>query len=351
MSSNDVSNDTTAAEESAEDMGRRRKDQYRLRVTAGPDRDIKTHQVVPVNSPDKTTIIETDVVSVAVSVRIQKYKGFPKASPATCAYFDHPLHKSDQYSIAFSFIPKQDINGDDLLWGNDFDRPIRDRLPPGFDYAFKLAKWWVDPGLEQDARADKPWIFGPALSSWNVLRVGEKVAGDARKDDKAAWKLPNADSFGDEVVLEGGEGSGEELRSSQGVPADSSARKKFFLTPENRSSFTFEKGRVYQTDFGNPHLDFNDFTLNLPGGFHLNAIKYVDNKTHELRHTLKLKSTGEVVAVVLFSLLFGEELKEAEEEERKHEAPGTEHKDVTALSEKDANIEAEGEEASADDID
>jgi Protein of unknown function (DUF1769) len=36
---------------------------------------------------------------------------------------------------------KQGINGDDLVFGNDFDHPIRDRLPPGFGTAFKIVKW------------------------------------------------------------------------------------------------------------------------------------------------------------------------------------------------------------------
>ncbi|KKY17988.1 hypothetical protein UCRPC4_g05191 [Phaeomoniella chlamydospora] len=308
---------------------------YRLRVTAGPEYDTKTHQIVPVNAA-KTTIIDNDLVTLAVAVRIQKYRGFPHGSPSTSSYFDHQLHKWDQYSISFSFIPKKDISGDDLLWGNDFDRPIRDRLPPGFDYAFKLAKWWVDPGLEHDARADKPWIFGPALSSWNIFRVGEKSPNG---------EIPDVDTFGEQVVTEGGEGSGDEGRSTQGIPPDSAARKKYFLTPINRESFTFEKGRVYQSDFGNPHLDFNDFSLNLPGGFHLNAIKYVDSKTHELRHTLKNKRTGEVLVVVLFALLFGDELKEAEDEEQAKNA------DETSAAQAKGSTPKQGEEADDDDVD
>jgi hypothetical protein len=53
--------------------------------------------------------------------------------------------------------------------------------------------------------------------------------------------------------------------------------------------------------------------LKLPG-FSLNVINYVDSKTHELRYTLKNKTSGEIYCVVLFTLLFGDELKEAEKE-------------------------------------
>lgn len=298
---------------------------YQLRVSAGLSYDITTHVLVPVNAP-RTVHLNSEHMLLSLAVRIKKFTGVPTSSPTTSPYFTHPLHKSDQYSISFTFIPKVNIPGNDLIFGNDFDRPIRDRLPPGFNQAFKIAKWFVDPGLEGDPYSDKPYLYGPALSSWNVLRIGPKVfepekqnqhavrQGDEPQPEKKpthikeadAWKLPNAESFHETVVEEGGEGSGSEVRSSLSVPPDSSSRKKHFLTESNRQSFTFEAGRLYQSDFGNPFLDFNDFSLKLPG-FSLNVIKYVDEKTHELRYVLKNKTTDDIYAVVLFSLLFGDE--------------------------------------------
>jgi hypothetical protein len=67
----------------------------------------------------------------------------PRGSPKSSPYFDLPLHakNKDTYSICFRFMLKQDINGDDLVFGNDFDHSIRDRLPPGFGTAFKIVKW------------------------------------------------------------------------------------------------------------------------------------------------------------------------------------------------------------------
>ena len=127
--------------------------------------------------------------------------------------------------------------------------------------------------------------------------------------DSNAWKIPNATSFHEEVVEEGAEGDGQEERQEAGLPADAAGRKKHFLTRSHLENFTFQKGRLYQSDFGNGYLDFNDFALKLPG-FTLNIIGYVDTKTHELRYTLKNIKTGEVYCVVLFTLLFGEELEE-----------------------------------------
>lgn len=307
-------------------MPNRHVSKYKLRVTAGCSYDTKTHVVVPVNAPE-TLHLNSEHMILSLAVRIQKFTGLPASSPETSPYFSHPLHKFDQYSISFSFIPKVDIPGNDLVFGNDFDRPIRDRLPPGFNQAFRIVKWFIDPGLEGDPYSDKPYLYGPTLSSWNILRIGEKIfepekenntetnCGDDKPQpenaaqmppDPEAWKMPNAESFHEVVVEEGAEGSGSEIRSSLSIPPDASDRKRHFLTESNRQNFTFEAGRLYQSDFGNPYLDFNDFSLKLPG-FSLNVIRYVDEKTHELRYVLKNRSTGDVYAVVLFSLLFGDE--------------------------------------------
>ena len=298
--------------------------QYRLRVTAGPSYSPTTHKTVPVNAAETLTF-ETSSLILSLCVRIKRFTGFPPTSPVTAEkYFSTELHKSDQYSIAFSFIPKVDVPGEDLVFGNDFDRPLRDRLPPGANQALRIVKWWIDPGLDGDMYADKPYLYGPALSSWNMLRIGDEVipknqlpAAEESKsnDEKHEWKAPHASAqeFHDSIVEEGCNGSGCEVRSSLSIPSDSAARKKHFLTPANLADFTFEAGRLYQADFGNGYLDFNDFSLKLPG-FSLNVVGYIDSKTHELRYTLKNRKTDEVYAVVVFTLLFGEELKQAEKE-------------------------------------
>ncbi len=72
------------------------------------------------------------------------------------------------------------ISAADLQFGNDFDHPIRDRLPPGFGTAMNIVRWWIDPGLEGDAYADMPYLYGPALSSFNAVHVGS-VAHDPER--------------------------------------------------------------------------------------------------------------------------------------------------------------------------
>jgi len=94
------------------------------------------------------------------------------------------------------------------------------------------------------------------------------------------------------------------------MPDTGPARRKWALTASNRDAFTFEQGREYKADFHNGYIDFSAFSLKLPG-FSVNVMHYIDDKTHRLRYVFKNRETEEVYFVVVFSLLFGEELAEA----------------------------------------
>ncbi|MCJ1405638.1 hypothetical protein MMC11_008867 [Xylographa trunciseda] len=275
-------------------MAKRSADQYLLRVTAGPDYDPSTHTLVAVNGPTSVPI-SSDHCTVNVKVRVQNYRGLPPGSPTTSPYFSTAPHTHDQYSIAFSMIPHTTVSGNELVFGNDFDRPIKDRLPPGTEAAFKIVKWAIDPGLEGDFYSDKPHLYGPLLSSINVLRVGPKAP---EKDGK--YEIPA--HLHEDGIDEGADGEGEELRRGMNIPEDPAARKKHFLKEDHRKEWEFEEGRIYQGDFFNPYLDFNQFALKLPG-FSLSVLGYLNDKEDTLRYVMKNKSTGDVFFVVVFTLV------------------------------------------------
>lgn len=252
-------------------------EKYVIRVTAGPDYDIDNHTVVPVNAPE-TVKVSTAHGDVELNVRIQDYAGLPRNSPSTSPYFSLEPHKTsnDRYSIAIRFTPKkgsssssddtngekQGIAGGDLQFGNDFDHPIRDKLPPGFSYAMNIVKWWIDPGLDGDAYADEPYLYGPGLSSFNALHVGEGQHDPAK---------------GGLVIEEGGDEAGLEKREALGAPLTAKDRMKWALKPHAKDNWVYEYGQTYCFDFFNPYLDFNDFALRLPG-FTLPIMKYWDGQ-------------------------------------------------------------------------
>lgn len=271
-------------------------------MTAGPTYDASTHQEVPVNGPAPISV-ESGLVECWLKVRIKDYHGLPHGSPSTSSYFEHRLHTSDRYSVAFSFVPKQDLPGKDVVLGFDYDHSIKHQLPPGFKYAMKIATSMLDPGLYSDAYSDNPYLYGPALSGIFTLNIGERIDEVPAEQQLATMSKENGD-----VVEEGATGSGHALREAQGLPSKWKKRRKHFLDAQALESFTFEKGRMYHADFFNPHLDFANFSLRLPG-FSISVAKYIDEKTHHLRFVMKNRSTEEALFVVFFKLLFGQELE------------------------------------------
>jgi hypothetical protein len=260
-------------------------DQYIIRVTAGPSYNLDDHVEVPVNQPHPVRVTH-DHMDIELNVRIRDYRGLPRNSPSHSPYFDLEPHKynQDQYSIALRFTPKhpgedktkekgegesdederqvEGISAEDLQFGNDFDHPIRDRLPPGFGTAMNIVKWWIDPGLEGDAYADEPYLYGPALSSFNAVHHGP---GEHDEEKGGLW------------FEEGGDEEGMQRRREWGAPEDGKARMKWALRAENKARWVWEYGRTYGVDFYNPYVDFNEFALRLPG-FHLPIIRYWDGQ-------------------------------------------------------------------------
>ncbi|CVL06030.1 uncharacterized protein FMAN_03983 [Fusarium mangiferae] len=265
---------------------------YVLRITAGPDYDQSQQVEVPVNTAKPITI-KSDRADIELNVRVNDYKGLPRNSPTTSPYFSTEPHayNRDQYSISFRFTPKKPsidesdgIKATDLQFGNDFDHPIRDRLPPGFNTAMSIVRWWIDPGLDGDAYADKPFLYGPALSSFNTIHVGK---GEFDEEKGGLW------------FEEGGDEDGLEAREEVGAPLTSKARMKWALRADAKEKWVFEYGQTYGFDFFNPYLNFSDLALNLPG-FQLPIMKYWDGQG--LRYVLRNKETGEPYLVILFSL-------------------------------------------------
>lgn len=290
--------------------------QFHLRVTAGPSYSEAGHKAVPVNT-DKPIHFSNDTIDASLTVRIQNYRGLPKDSPETCQYFQHAPHQSDLYSISFAFVPKKEIPGTQLLFGNDFDKPIKDRLPPGFNAALKAVKWFIDPGIDGDVYAEKPYLFGPLLSSINVLNIGDQGASSASETQ-------------DQTYSEGGSQDGNKIREDLSIPSGSSQRMKYFLTEEKRKQFTFEPGREYRCDFFNPYLDFNELALKVPG-VTLHLMRFWDGQP--LRYVLKQKGSDGIekeLLVVVFTLVPAEEAEKEtqsqQQETNEDPAPASEEK-------------------------
>ncbi|CAK7206166.1 hypothetical protein SEUCBS139899_008951 [Sporothrix eucalyptigena] len=333
-------------------------DDFRIRVTAGTAYDPATHVQVRVNDPTPL-YLQGEGGDVWLNVRIKNHKGGEGDDLRSTPYFDAEPHKTndDTYGMGVYFIPKAEdddkgISGSDLQWGNDFDEPLRDRLPPGFGAALRIVKWWIDPGLEGDPYADKPYLYGPALSSFNRVYAAlgdvddeqseessewsedskyddersedKKDKTENRKDDKKNNKTQEESErsedqkepthlIRDDLGLwfdEGGDAGGQAYRESIGCPdADADgggkARMKWALGTPPKAQWTWRYGQGYGLDFYNGYLDFADLTLRLPG-FYLPLLRYYASEKAEktcLRYVLRHRQTGRVYLVVVFSLV------------------------------------------------
>ena len=265
-------------------------DKYFIQVHSGTSfEDSEARQVTINGAPTQLS------KNAKVAVRIKEYQGIPEGSPATSPYFDDQAHAHDTYSIAVSWIPEENLDADDLVWGIELINPIRDRIPGRFiSTAFNIVKRFVDASLQCDPDADQPWVNGPILcSSAITFSIGSK----------GNCELPA-------ILAEGGLSDDSAIRQSHNIPTAESQRRKHFLDEQKRKDFKFEKGRCYAFDFHNGYIDWKNYALKLPG-FSFGVLKYINDRTHTVRFVLKSRKTGKVFVATTFRLLYGEELEKA----------------------------------------
>lgn len=266
---------------------------YFIQVAAATSYDdSKAKQVVINGAPTELN------KNAKVAVRIREYQGIPLDSPATSSYFEDRAHANDTYSIAVSWIPEEDIDANDLVWGIELINPIRDRIPGRFiTTAFNIVKGFVDSSLKCDPNADQPWLNGPVLCSTAItFSIGSKNT----------CEIPA-------ILAEGSLSDDSAIRKSHNIPPSESQRRKYFLDEKNRKDFVFEKGRCYAFDFHSGYIDWKNYALKLPG-FSFGVLKYINDRTHTTRFVLKSRKTGKVCVATTFRLLYGEELEKAKKQ-------------------------------------
>ncbi|KAG8631831.1 hypothetical protein KVT40_000971 [Elsinoe batatas] len=347
---------------------------FRLRITAGPTYDKSLQRIVTVNSPEPHPVSD----NVAVSLRIRDYTGLPSASPATVPeYFDLPQHSKDTFSVAFAFTPPKDIPASNLYFGIDTGHnPVRKfGIPKSLiNTAFKIVKEFIDPSLSCDAGVDEPWVRGPVVAgATTTLCVGDRSGAASPTPPPTAAETapassphlspnPNATtttssssppsrptsspsasrspspptssahdlstlSFPDPNLLVEGAVSPEAQahRKANSLPSDAGKRRKHLNSERNREKFVLQKGRKYFFDFSNGYIDWKAYALKLPG-FSVPVLKYLGNGdgakqggsgSHKVRFFLKDVVTEEVYFVIMCTLLTGEDLRVALEEDGK----------------------------------
>ncbi|KAI8384294.1 uncharacterized protein BYT42DRAFT_544214 [Radiomyces spectabilis] len=242
----------------------------KLSLTVSVGDSIDSLQPVTFNDDAHPVHIKNSAFEGDVAIRI-------RGRPGNTHYFDH---SDDTFCIQIRgrFLHEH-LTADDILFGNQFDRPIR--LPTGSSVALKFAQWF-DPGLQADLYSDQPHAFSPLIVTMNRLAV-------TQSKDMLAFPSDGAPVEEDVTMLS------FDLKS----PKD---RKTFYTSAQNRKAVQISDDQVWCMDFGNPYLDFAKCTVRLPG-FEVDALRYWDGQP--VRYVAKTKDDSMVFFVIEFNLQEG----------------------------------------------
>ncbi|KAF9301386.1 hypothetical protein BGZ74_006804 [Mortierella antarctica] len=302
---------------------------YRLRVSVGPSADPKDLKPIAPNDDAHPLWIESDEFVGQVVVRIKgldKTFGYKegaqqdniKAMPDS-PWFHKPGADSNLSSIQIQGGFKRAWTGDQIVFGNQFEQPLR--LPPFSSIALKFVQF-IDPGLEADIYSDKPWAFSPLIATMNTVNVSEWKADSAAHIDEGVQdhnrgELPQWPSSEGDHILEdtsllfkSKEKSGTttkdngkevlDLAHTEPVSMNTAKRRSYFSQVANLEKHTYEPDHVYSFDFFNPYLDFSSFTLKIPG-FSVDITRYWDGQP--LTYIVKSKDNSVVFLAVQFELV------------------------------------------------
>ena len=120
---------------------------------------------------------------------------------------------------------------------------------------------FIDPTLELDVYADKPWALSPVVSTMTKLRMKkgeEDQSGKAFVEEDSLSVIPEVAHLAN----------------------DTPARRKYLADPSNRSSLVLTPDIGMGMEFSNGILDFNTLSVQLPKPFSVsfNLLKYWDGQ-------------------------------------------------------------------------
>ncbi|UZJ53757.1 hypothetical protein CBS101457_003077 [Exobasidium rhododendri] len=303
-----------------------------LKLSAGPDLD--SLSVLYVNDESKPLDVSTDAFEGRIVVRIKGFTGqLPdnkndkEESNSTevenhdTHYFDQSYAKNCTWSIGIQGRFKEEVDVDEVEFGNLFDHSIKDKLPYGTGVALAAVKY-IDPNLHHDLYADKPWAFSPLICTMTRINV-ERLQKDAgSKEDWPAFPqgkdesdyvqedtsvlLCKKDSTKEVVdkLEENGhadKGTLSSLRSSNDANNAHKTRVKFWGNQRVRQATQFTHDDIITMDFCQGYIRFDNLHLAI-AGMEFDLVKYA---THNqvVNFLCRNKTTEKVYFVVQFQLL------------------------------------------------
>ncbi|GAA5912820.1 DUF1769 domain-containing protein [Sporobolomyces salmoneus] len=215
-------------------------------------------------------------------VRLQNFKGPVGKDGQPQPGEDAPFSgEKDTWSIAFEGKFRGNIEVDDILFGNTWEKPIKQFLPYGTSAALRFVKY-VDPTLSCDLYSDKPWALSPLFSTLQFLSV--KESSDVPKSFVPSPMPEDTTLLVDDPSL-----------------VDTPAKRRSHFAQETvRKSTKLSPLHLVRGDFSHGFLDFSTLSLSLPGGLSFSLAKYWNGEP--VVFNAQNRKTGKSFFVVTFEL-------------------------------------------------
>lgn len=254
--------------------------------------------IVPINTGEFISLV-SNLGNFSVSINIKNFDG-------CINHKDNSLYnvrgeeegesvgraKTPNLRIFVKFTPLIDIEGSQLLFGNDCEVPINDKVPTSLiSTGLHFFKWFVNPTINSNLYVSAPYLYGLALNSFT------KIGNDS---------LIDADGF----LLE----DTERLSKSDDVPPVPAERQKYFCNVKNCENFQFGKNQTYFFVFDTNLINIGDSSYNVSiptfreKTIDIDVQKYSDEKLNNFNWTIKKGGVngtyyGEFGLVVNFALV------------------------------------------------
>ncbi|KAJ3077564.1 hypothetical protein HK102_005142, partial [Quaeritorhiza haematococci] len=209
---------------------------YVLRVKAGPSYDLSKSVFCSVNDEFHPVIVDSENFCGYILIRMRDFDGYvpddePEPAPVENGNgngqhkqqagkrlpiknppSDYFKGRNRRYSIMVQGRFKKTFNANDILFGVDFDTPVRS--PPGSSLVLKMAKL-LDPNIEADITCSTPWGYSPWICAMNSLGVFPEDA-------------PEVQDMWDSINGPGVVSSSASIISTTSTSAESTASTSFF---------------------------------------------------------------------------------------------------------------------------
>ncbi|KAG0360840.1 hypothetical protein BG005_009804 [Podila minutissima] len=286
---------------------------FQLLVSVGSSTDPRDLKPVLPNDDAQPVWIESDEFVGQVVIRIRGFNRaqsghLPDALPDS-SWFHQPSAGSNLNSIQIQGRFKREWAGDQVVFGVQFDQPLR--LPPFSSLAFEFVKFF-DPGVEGDIEGEKPWVFSPLIVTMNTVSVSNWSSRVESEEPPQNRVLPPWPSTRGQHIVENttilfnDNKQGEvattdvDLGPSNPIATNASKRRSHFPKVENRTKLMFKPDQVFGFDFFNPILDLAKFKLRVPG-VSFDITKPLNGQP--LTFVMKSKDSSVVFLAVQFKLV------------------------------------------------